>query len=158
MEKKVYVNVENIAVFECPKCGTSRTVNMADKKHLGGSIKTRATCKKCEHSFVVTVVMEMRRKFYRKETNLAGEYYSPDKRIKGLMTVCDVSLTGLRMKVNNKKEIKVGQKLILEFILDDNLRSEIKRDVIVRKIEDMFINCEFEVVDQYGRLANYLFG
>lgn len=157
MEKKVFVNVENIAVFECPKCGTTRTVNMADKKHLRGSIKTRCTCKKCEHSFVVTVVME-KRKFYRKETNLAGEYYTPDKRIKGLMKVCDLSLTGVSMKVNDKKELKVGQKLVLEFILDDNLRSEIKKEVVVRKIEDMFINCEFEVVDQYGKLASYLFG
>jgi hypothetical protein len=158
MEKKVYVNVENIAVFECPKCGTTRTANMTDKKHLGGSIKTKCTCNKCEHTFVVTVVMEMRRKFYRKETNLAGEYYTPDNRIKGVMRVCDVSLTGVRMNVNDKKDLKVGQKLVLEFILDDKLRSEIKRNVIIRKIENMFINCEFEVVDQYGRLASYLFG
>lgn len=157
MADKVFVNVENIAMFECPKCGTNRTVDMSDKKHLGDSIKTRCTCKKCQHTFVVTVIME-RRKYYRKETNLAGEYYSPDKRIKGLMKVQNVSLTGLRIKVNEKKEFKEGQKLIVEFILDDTLRSEIKKEIIVRKIEGLFLNAEFESVDLYGRLASYLFG
>lgn len=157
MADKVFVNVENIAVFECPKCGTNRTVNMSDKKHLGDSIKTRATCKKCQHTFFVTVILE-RRKYYRKETNLAGEYHTPDNRIKGLMKVQNVSLTGVRIKVNDKKDFKIGQKLILDFILDDKLRSEIKREVSIRKMEDLFINCEFVTVDLYGRLASYLFG
>ena len=157
MADKVFVNVENIAVFNCPKCQTSRTVNMSDKKHLGESIKTRCTCKKCDHTFVVDVIME-RRKYYRKETNLAGEYYTTDKRIKGLMKVQNVSLTGMSIKVNEKKDLKKGQKLIVEFILDDKLRSEIKREIIILKINGLFINCEFVTVDLYGRLASYLFG
>lgn len=156
MPKKVFVNVENIAVFECLQCGTSRTANMSDKKHLGDSIKTRCTCRKCRHTFVVDVIME-RRKYYRKETDLAGEYYAPDKKIKGLMKVKNVSLSGLRFRVNKKKDFQTGQKLIVEFILDNPLRSEIKKEIIIQQVEGNFINGEFTSVDLYGRLASYLF-
>ena len=157
MAEKVLVNVENIAVFECPKCGTTRTVNMSDKKHLGESIKTRCTCKKCDHTFVVDVILE-RRKYYRKETDIAGEYSTADNAIKGLMKVHNVSLSGIRFKVNESKEIKEGQKINVTFILDDSHRSEIKKEIIIKNVDGLFINAEFVSVDQYDKLASYLFG
>jgi hypothetical protein len=157
MTEKVLVNVENIAVFECPKCGTTRTADISDKKHLGDSIKTRCTCKKCEHTFIVDVVLE-RRKYYRKETDIAGEYYTADNTIKGLMKVHNVSLSGMRFKVNESKEIKEGQKINVVFTLDDSHRSEIKKEIIIKNVNGLFINAEFVYVDQYDRLASYLFG
>jgi len=157
MAEKILVNVENIAVFECPRCAATRTVDMSDKNHLGDTIKTRCTCKKCDNVFIVDVVME-RRKYYRKETNLAGEFSSHDKSLKGLMKVHNVSLSGIRFKVNEPKELKEGQRLSVIFTLDDSHRSEIKKEVMVKKADGLFINAEFVAIDQYDRLASYLFG
>jgi len=157
MAEKVLVNVENIAVFECPKCGTTRTVDMLDKKHLGESIKTRCTCKKCDHTFVVDVILE-RRKYYRKETNLAGEFSAPDDKSKGLIKIHNVSLSGVRFKVNEPKAFQEGQKINIIFTLDDSHRSEIKKEIIIKNVDGLFINAEFVTVDQYDKLASYLFG
>jgi hypothetical protein len=157
MENRVLVNVENIAMFECPKCGTSRTVNMADKKHLGDSIKTRCTCKNCNHTFVVNVIIE-RRKYYRKEADFPGEYFTADNKIKGLMKVHNVSLSGIRFKVNENKEFIIDQKISVIFTLDDTQRSEIKKEIIIRELDGLFVNAEFALIDLYDKLASYLFG
>ncbi len=155
MAPKIFVNVENLALFKCPECGLERTEDMTAYQHLGKTIKTKCTCK-CGHIFFVTVIME-KRKYYRKETNLPGQFSTLDNQISGLMTVKNVSLSGLRFKLNENKKLKVGDKVNVEFTLDDTPRSVIQKEAEIKSIKDLSIDAEFTNVELYGRLGPYLF-
>lgn len=155
MASKIFVNVENFAVFKCPKCGLARTEDMTAHQSLGKTINTKCTCK-CGHTFFVTVIME-KRKYYRKETNLPGQFSTLNNQISGLMTVKNISLSGLRFKLNENKKLKVGERINVEFTLDDNQRSVIQKEAEIKYIRDLSIDAEFINVELYGRLGPYLF-
>lgn len=155
MPAKIFVNIENLAVFKCPQCGISRTVDMTKHQSHGKTIPTKCTCK-CGHIFFVTVIME-KRKYYRKDTNLPGKFSTLKNEISGLMSVKNVSLSGLRFKLNEKKGLKVGDRVNVEFTLDDNQRSVIQKEAEIRSIKDLSIDAEFTDVELYGRLGPYLF-
>ena len=155
MSDKIFVNVENMAVFKCPQCGTSRTEDMTAHQSLGKTIKTKCTCK-CGHVFFVTVIME-KRKYYRKDTNLPGQFHTMDNTISGLMTVKNVSLSGLRFKLNEEKKLTIGDRVNVEFTLDDKQRSVVQKEAEIKFIRDLNIDAEFKDVELYGRLGPYLF-
>ena len=155
MSDKIFVNVENMAIFKCPKCGTTRTEDMTAHQSLGKTISTKCTCK-CGHTFFVTVMME-KRKYYRKETNLPGQFSTVSNEISGLMTVKNISLSGLRFKLNENKNLNIGDRVNVEFTLDDKQRSVIQKEAEIKFIKDLNIDAEFADVDLYGRLAPYLF-
>jgi predicted RNA-binding Zn-ribbon protein involved in translation (DUF1610 family) len=155
MTDKIFVNVENVAVFKCPKCGVTRAEDMTAHQSLGKTIKTKCTCK-CGHTFIVTVIME-KRKYYRKDTNLPGQFSTIGNEASGLMTVKNVSLSGLRFKLNEKKKLNIGDRVNVEFTLDDTQRSVIQKEAEIKAIKDLNIDAEFTDVDLYGRLAPYLF-
>jgi hypothetical protein len=155
MSSKIFVNVENLAVFKCPKCGLSRTEDMTKHQSIGKSINTKCKCK-CGHTFSVTVIME-KRKYHRKITNLPGQFSTLNNAISGLMTVKNISLSGLRFKVNQKQNFKVGNRVNVEFTLDDTQRSLIQKEVEIKYIRDLTIDAEFTDVELYGRLGPYLF-
>ncbi|MCJ7773676.1 MAG: PilZ domain-containing protein [Desulfobacterales bacterium] len=155
MASKIFVNIENMAVFKCPECGLTRTEDMTTHQSLGKTIETKCTCK-CGHIFFVTVIME-KRKYYRKETSLPGQFSTLNRQTSGLMTVKNVSLSGLRFKLNENKKLKVGDKLNVEFTLDDKERSVIQKEAEIKLITDLNIDAEFSNVELYGRLGPYLF-
>ena len=155
MSAKIFVNVENLAAFKCPECGLTRTEDMTPHQSLGKTINTKCNCK-CGHTFFVTVIME-KRKYYRKETNLPGEFSTLTSKAAGLMTVKNISLSGLRFKLNESKELKVGDRVNVEFTLDDKQRSLIQKEAEIKFIKELNIDAEFTNIELYGRLGPYLF-
>lgn len=151
MPERVYINSENKATFLCPVCSKSRVVDVA--KYLKTQAAVKVTCKcKCGHSY--SVILE-RRKDFRKTTNLPGRFFT-SKGKQGLMTVTDISRSGLGFKMNIYQDIKVGEKLKVEFNLDDQPRSLINREVVVKTIRDNHIGTEFTSLEHYDRLGPYL--
>jgi len=145
MTQKVFVTASNTAVFECPKCKKTKMVNVSKYKMIDKAVKIRVNCP-CGHSYPVFLE---RRKHYRKASNFPGKYIhflSDGRQDAGMMTVNDVSRSGLKLKVNVKREFKSGDRLNVEFTLDDNKRSVIKKEVIVRKVNDQVIGVEFVTV------------
>jgi hypothetical protein len=98
-----------------------------------------------------------KRKYYRKETNLPGEFSTVNRQASGLMTVKNISLSGLRFKLNETKNVKVGDRVNVEFTLDDNQRSVIQKEAEIKSIKGLNIDAEFTDVELYGRLGPYLF-
>jgi hypothetical protein len=108
-----------------------------------------------------------RRKFYRKGTDLPGAYTykkinfpgtytreSDDDR--GLMTVTDISRSGLKIRVNVIRDFSPGDRLNVEFNLDDRGRSLIKKAVIVRNILGKSVGVEFDTMGHFDKLGAYL--
>jgi len=55
-----------------------------------------------------------------------------------------------------KPELIVGNKLVVEFHLDDKLRSPVSKEVIVTGIKDHIVDAEFCSKEHYDRLGPYL--
>jgi hypothetical protein len=142
MRPKVFITSKNTATFVCPKCGNTTTVNVAKYAAMKQSVIVKGRCS-CSHQFEVS--LEKRRQ-YRKATDLPGMYYyrMPNKGIdKGSMRVVDISQTGLKLKLNVARNFKEGDMLRVEFHLDDNRRTFLDKQVIVRNVRKNMVGTSF---------------
>ncbi len=140
MTVKIYVNDDNTATFECPKCHKIGIKDLTKYIQRKNATRLKARCA-CGHSY--EVFLEKRKKF-RKQTDLLGSYkYNPNistdnsntQDHMGSMTVKDISFSGIRIKLPMAPRFKVGDMLDIEFRLDDANRSQIKKKVIVKNME-----------------------
>jgi len=88
--------------------------------------------------------------------NLPGVFVTSDNTKRGQMTVQNLSISDIRMLFKLKPELIVGNKLVVEFHLDDKPRSVISKEVIVTGIEDFIVDAEFCSKEHYDRLGPYL--
>jgi hypothetical protein len=157
MFEKVYITSKEMATFVCPKCEKSKTVNVSRYVNLDKMVKVKV---KCPCGYEYTSLLEKRKK-YRKATNLHGTYIRvvDGKAVaRGLMTVKDLSTTGMKLHINGNHGCEVGDVLKVEFYLDDFQRSLIRKKVIVRNIFQHEIGTQLaptEAVDK--ALGFYLF-
>ncbi len=144
--QKVYVTPSYTAVFECPLCKKSRSVDVSKFRKIKKEVKIKVNCP-CGHTY--PIILE-RRRHYRKPVNLAGTYLFPAPgglAQKKMLTVINVSRSGLKIKISEKPDFNIGDELLVEFHLDDNKRSLIKKETIVRSISDLHIGLEFCTLD-----------
>ena len=148
---------KQMATFSCPQCSRSKTVDVSKYATIDKLITVKVKCP-CGHAY--KAILE-KRKQYRKETNLPGTYIhfiDGQPRNRGLMTVRDLSTSGMKLKLNVKQNFAIGDQLRVEFHLNDAHRTLIKKTVIIRNQRDQFIGVEFapfEAVDK--ALGFYLF-
>jgi hypothetical protein len=146
MAEKVFVADDDMAVFECPQCKKAKRADVSRFKDIGQAVKIKVKCP-CGHLY--RAVLE-RRKSFRKTVNFPGTYTHvlPDFREdKGGITVKDLSRSGIKIKLNAEKEFKPGDILFVEFQLDDQQRSLIKKDAIIKKINGSYLGLEFKSID-----------
>ena len=146
MAQKVFVTGTNMVVFECPECSKSKVADVSKYKDLRRVVRLKVKCP-CGHSY--KVILE-RRKYYRKDVNFSGSYTHvlPDYREdKGGMTVKDLSNSGVKIKLNVKKDFKIGDILSVEFSLNDKQRSLIKKDAVIKIISNSYLGLEFNSID-----------
>ena len=157
MTQKVYLTSKQMATFSCPQCARSKTVDVSKHSTLDKMITVNVKCP-CGHAY--KAILEKRKK-YRKDTNLPGTYIhfiDGQPRDRGLMTVKDLSTSGMKLQLNVKQNFAIGDQLQVEFHLNDTHRTLIKKTVIIRNQREQFIGTEFapfETVDK--ALGFYLF-
>lgn len=158
--RKVFINNESRATFVCPACNKSTTADVGDQKDAETVVKIQHKCS-CGHSH--TVLLE-RRHFYRKDVDIPGEYILDG--LKKNMTVKDISRHGLKFYSEpNEQTLKIGDKLYLEFRLDNGENLLIKKEGIVKRASDQGVRVEFyphpsdDDIDQsYDRaIVSYIF-
>ncbi|WP_319525900.1 PilZ domain-containing protein [uncultured Desulfosarcina sp.] len=155
-ENRVFINDKGQGTFICPACEKGVIRDLSQFSDVETAVRLKC---KCSCGNVYRVLVERRRHF-RKPVNLVGMflYRSAQKGLtKGLIKVQDISQSGLRFSVNAAPEFEVGSKLTLEFTLDDEDRSQVQEDCIVRRIRSNLIGVEFDNLDHYGKLGRYLF-
>lgn len=142
MPQKVFITSKNTATFVCPECGNTSIANVSKYANLDKRVTVNCKCI-CGYHFKVS--LEKRRQ-YRKETDLPGVYYydlghgSTDK---GIMRVVDVSSNGLKLKLNVERQFKGGERLRVEFHLDDKRHTFIQKEVIVRNVYKNLVGTSF---------------
>ena len=147
-----YIRPDNTAILTCPPCGHQREIS-ADKFKGKHKLKVKCLCKN-----VFAVILEFRSK-PRKKTLLTGTYINHSQNeSSGNIVVENISMTGLAFRSYVATKFNVGDELSLEFNLDDDEHTQIKKKVIVRNLNQRFIGCEFEgsrdIFDNY--LEHYL--
>ena len=137
-------------------------VKVAEHKELETVDRVKVKCKRCGHQY--RVVIE-RRGQYRKSVNLPGTYtvlVSGRQTDKGYMKVIDLSRSGLKMKLNENPAFSIGDRLIIEFHLDDTNRSMIRKEVEIKKIFGQELGVAFTSVHPSDpsdkALGFYMFG
>lgn len=136
---KTYVRPDNTAVITCPHCNRQKTVPVDDYKGSKSHIKIKCGCKN-----VFTVNLEFRKR-QRKRTSLRGTYINNSQRNKrGSLVIRNISVSGLEFSTLDTHDFKVEDELTIEFNLDDEQRSLITKDVIVRDVRERSVGCEFE--------------
>jgi hypothetical protein len=74
------------------------------------------------------------------------------------MKVTNISRFGLEFNCSESEILKVGDRIEVEFRLDDKSRSLIRKKSIIRKIEGKTVGAEFSFPDEYDKtLGFYLF-
>jgi predicted RNA-binding Zn-ribbon protein involved in translation (DUF1610 family) len=142
MSQKVFITNNNTATFVCPKCGNTSIVDVT--KYAAIDRKVTVNCK-CNCGHIFSVSLEKRRQ-YRKSTDLPGEYSyrMPDGNVdKGIMRVVDISSNGLKLKLNVDRKFDGGERLQVEFHLDDKRHTYIEKEVIVRNVKKNLVGTSF---------------
>jgi c-di-GMP-binding flagellar brake protein YcgR len=143
--------LNDMAAFTCPKCVKTKIVNVSKYLYANQQINVRCKCP-CGNTF--TVFLD-RRQFSREEIQLPGIYilYSDGKEtLRGQMVVSDISASGLKLTIPERRHFEIGDLFLVVFNLDDQDRSLIKKEVIVRNIHHPSLGIEFRSVDEMNKV------
>jgi hypothetical protein len=155
-ETRVFINDQGQGSFICPACNKGAIRDLSEFLQIPTVVRLKC---KCSCGSVYRVLVERRRHF-RKPVNLVGMFFFQDNRghpVKGLIKVHDISQSGIRFSVNSIPDFKVGDRLTIEFTLDDEDRSQIREAGTVRRIHTNIVGMTFNHTDHYGKLGQYLF-
>ncbi|UCD32365.1 MAG: PilZ domain-containing protein [Desulfobacterales bacterium] len=159
MAEKVFIANNDTVKLVCPKCGKSKAEKISEYLNMHEAVRLKH---QCGCGYLHTALLE-RRKRYRKTVNLSGEYdYSlaTGQSAKGAITVKDISRAGLgfQMDKDERQDFVIGDQLVLKFHLDDEQKTLIRKEVIIRNIRGLDVGVEFSSVDLYDRaLGLYMF-
>jgi hypothetical protein len=136
---KSYVRPDNTAVINCPNCKRQKELKVEAFTGSKSRLKIKCGCKK-----VFLVQLESRKR-YRKRTNLSGTYINHSQHnSSGKLYVRNISVSGLEFTTMDIHTFKLEDELSITFTLDDEQRTEVTKDVIVRGLRKHAIGCEFE--------------
>ncbi len=150
MTETVYITSGNKAVFRCPNCHRTKTVDVSAFEEHRQPLRFKVKCP-CGQ---VTVSSIEKRRRYRKETDLPGayvHYVDGQPKGKGVLRVRDLSATGMKLQISACETFAPGDMLKVSFNLDDAQRSPLQKKVIVRNISPPHVGAEFaptETIDK----------
>jgi hypothetical protein len=135
-----YVRDDETATLICPACKTVKHITAG--KFRQGKHAVTVHCI-CQQTF--NVLFDFR-KYYRKQVNLPGTYEIISKGSIGgsVIQINNISRSGLRFTVSGLHRIEEGQKLRVEFELNDKKKTLLTREVIVKEVQQNTIGCQFK--------------
>ena len=154
MAEKIFLDDNNHATFKCPKCSKTWSKDLSGFKDPNKRIQLKCKCP-CGHTFPV---VQERRKDFRRAVTVTGAYFHNQREIRGLITVKNISKSGVGLVLSTKQSINKGDKLQLKFNLDNSTKSFIDKEGIVKKIEGDFVGVQFVDGNWGDELKDYFPG
>ena len=151
--QKTFVKTNETASIRCPNCDLVKNISVSRFRNSRHTFKVKCIC---GHTFLVSLDF---RRHYRKPTELTGTYdvIVPACHGGGKMQVNNISRSGVDFSVSGLHNIEIGHEIVIIFKLDNNKETEINKTVIVRRVQNNSIGCEFIEQTQIGRdLGFYL--
>ncbi len=140
------------AVFSCSKCSKSKITDVSKYILSDSEVKLKY---KCACGNTNKVILERRRN-NRQSTSFTGVYTIYDKNSeasKGLITICNISLTGLRFKVEGRPNLSLYSKIRIEFKL--NGKQRISKKGIIKNSMGNYYGIEFCEKDKFDKTIKY---
>jgi hypothetical protein len=148
---RAYVSDNGLAAITCPHCGLTKQVTVAQYRGRHQTLKVRCRCKQ---SFATQLDF---RQSHRKRTDLSGFYQILDDKSGGIASIRDISKDGIGFTVSGIHNLKVGQKIKLDFSLDDRKQTPLQKQAVVRAVHKNRIGCEFTAMQAFEKdLGFYL--
>jgi len=150
MTETVYITSSNTAVFRCPNCQRTKTMDVSAFEERSQPLRFKVKCP-CGHATVATI--EKRRR-YRRDTDFPGSYVhyvNGQPKGKGSLRVKDLSTSGMKLMIAASENFAPGDMLKVSFNLDDAQRSLVQKKVVVRNISPPHVGTEFaptETIDK----------
>jgi predicted RNA-binding Zn-ribbon protein involved in translation (DUF1610 family) len=150
MAQKVFITRSGKANFACPECGKIKQLDVSRYNTVDKEVKLKYTCT-CKHIF--SVILE-RRKHIRKKVDLPGVLILGNKKYP--IQVIDISRVGLKIRTKGILDLRLEDKAVLEFALDDPGRSKVSKEIVIKKINQTNIGVEFLSQDHYDKFGAYI--
>ncbi|THB74625.1 MAG: hypothetical protein D6B25_13110 [Desulfobulbaceae bacterium] len=136
--EKIFVADSGKATICCADCGITKQVPVQRYRGKKHTLKIRCSC---GSSFPVHLEF---RKAYRKSTELDGVYrIISNGGGGGAASIQNISKDGIGFSVSGVHAIKVGQKAMINFVLDNRKSTRINKEVVVRSVTKNRIGCQF---------------
>lgn len=135
---RVFVTEDGLAAITCPNCGLTRKVPVATYCGKRHSLKVRC---RCNQTF--TAELEFRQ-YHRKPTDLSGIYDLLSDSGGGRVVIKDLSRNGIGFMVSGMHNVKVGHNILIDFSLDDQKQTKLRKKAVVRAVHNNRIGCEFK--------------
>jgi hypothetical protein len=140
---KIYVGQNNKAIIVCPYCAEGKKTSVNRLRGSKHTFNVKCICKR-----TYKVFLEFRKKL-RKETFLRGTYVNHSKMgIKSEIVILDISVAGLAFLNLDIFTFEEGDDISVKFTLDDEQKTVIKKNAVVRNIRQKRVGCEFDIYDQ----------
>jgi hypothetical protein len=140
--QKSFVTPDDSASIVCPQCNGAKLIAVRQFRHHLHMLRVKC---KCGHAFKVQ--LEFRSQF-RKTTQLPATYnLTAPAGSGGVAKVINLSLNGACIELRGFQDLKIGQKGILVFSLDNRNKTLLKKAIHIRAVNGNRIGCEF-VEDQ----------
>jgi len=147
---KIFYTGTDALDITCPKCRKTTQKDISKYLKMDKALHFKATCK-CRHVFSVEIE---RRQHIRKQVNLKGVLIQKSQKYP--IKISDISKFGMRIITDRSLDIMAGEHLVVKFVLDDKHRSEVSKQIVVRKKQGTYIGCEFLSHDHYDAFGKYL--
>jgi hypothetical protein len=154
MTQKVFLSSQNTAKFICNACNRQYELNMSQYLNSPNTAKLKLKCK-CGYAWTATLE---KRRYYRKRIQLRGTYkYQITGRAvsEGVMTVLDISRTGIKIKINGEHTLKDGDWIEVEFRLDNSVRTLINRMVNIKNVSGEYIGASFREIKHFDPVIGF---
>jgi len=142
--KVVFTGSEATYEVVCQSCGRKKSLRHEQLRHLRNALKVKCGC-----GVIFDLVFE-RRRFYRKKVQLEAQLFNLDSGKKlDDVTLVTISVGGVGF-VSHLDSITVGDKFRIRFSLDNEARTLVDEEVMVRNIIKGVIGTEFLQQDYYN--------
>ena len=158
---------KDVLTFTCPRCSRAASVDIPEDFHQNSSMEIECRCE-CGYQFKREVE---RRRHIRKAVKFSGWYnYTNEIQLepgvvagkfvgKGKMTVVNLSVSGFKVKLKKKEDLKINDRLQVEFYLKDYKRTLIRETATIKNIHQKFVGGAFLPTGPKSReLGFYLLG
>lgn len=136
--QKSFVKSGDEATIVCPQCNSAKIVAVRQFRQHLHMLKVKCRC-----GYDFKVQLEFRR-HYRKETDLPGVYNPTAPAIGGgKAMIINLSLGGACFELRGIHDLKIGQKGVLVFTLDDRKETILTKSIFIRTVTGNRIGGEF---------------
>ncbi|CAB5089858.1 hypothetical protein D3OALGA1CA_834 [Olavius algarvensis associated proteobacterium Delta 3] len=117
------------ALVVCPGCQRQFKIKAPEFEKIGNGYKVSGKCP-CGESFIISF---NRRRHPRLGLEVSGAYHHLKHDYRGLITVRNISLSGVGIELNTQRLMLAGDRVTIRFNLNDEDQTFIERKAVIRR-------------------------